>query len=341
MRDLVETLCSPACAGRRPGTREGTAARAEVVAAFRAAGLAPVEQEVPGCHGANVIATVRGDVDRWVLVGAHFDHLGKLGGEVFWGADDNAAAVAILVDVGRSLARRAPAGRGVILASFDGEEPPYFLTGGMGSERFAREPPVPLETIDMMVCMDLVGHAFGPPEVPDDVRASLFALGAERSVGTLEHLERIVSAEPGVVLRPVDAETVPPLSDYAAFWQRRRPFLFLTGGRARYYHTPADTPDKLDYPKMAATARWLERFVRETCARDEAPIAFLDAGSDAPTLRSLVSMTRALEPVSDAARLGREMAEELLAACDERGRLPKLRRSEVGMLVRLLEEKLA
>jgi hypothetical protein len=58
MRDLVETLCSPACAGRRPGTREGKAARGEVVAAFRAAGLAPVEQEVPGCRGANVIASV-------------------------------------------------------------------------------------------------------------------------------------------------------------------------------------------------------------------------------------------------------------------------------------------
>jgi Zn-dependent M28 family amino/carboxypeptidase len=280
-------------------------------------------------------------VDRWVLVGAHFDHLGKIGSDVFWGADDNAAAVAILVEVGRSLARRAPAGRGVILASFDGEEPPYFLTGGMGSERFAREPPVPLETIDMMVCMDLVGHAFGPPELPDEVRGSLFALGAERSAGTLDHLERLARAEPGVVLRPVDAETVPPLSDYAAFWQRRRPFLFLTGGRARYYHTPSDTPDLLDYAKMTATARWLERFVRETCARDEAPIVFSDSGrSEAPTLRTIVSITRALAPVSEEAKLGLEMAEELLAACDDRGRLPKARRNEVAMLLLLLEEKL-
>jgi hypothetical protein len=115
-------------------------------------------------------------------------------------------------------------------------------------------------------------------------------------------------------------------------------FLFLTGGRARC-HTP---PDKLDYPKMAATARWLERFVRETCARDEAPIVFSDSGrGEAPTLRSLVSILRALEPVSDEAKLGLEMAEELLAACDDRGRLAKARRNEVGMLLLLLEEKLA
>lgn len=342
VRTLVETLCSPACAGRKPGTREGASARAEVVSAFRAAGLAPVEQAVPGCRGANVIAKIPGDIDRWVLVGAHFDHLGKAGGEVYWGADDNAAAVAILVEVGRGLARRPPTGRGVILASFDGEEPPHFLTGGMGSEHFARNPTVPLDRIDLMVCMDLVGHAFGGDALPEDVRASIFALGAERSAGTAEHVERIARIEPGVILRPADAEIVPPLSDYDAFWQRRRPFLFLTAGRWRHYHTPADTPEKLDYAKMAATARWLERFVRETCERPEGPIPFLDNGrSEALTLRSLVDITTSLAAVSPEAKLGREYAEELLAACDGNGRLPRARRDEVPGLVEMLEGRLA
>ena len=48
---------------------------------------------------ANVLATIPGDVDRWIVVGAHHDHLGKAGASVYHGADDNAAAVAILVDV--------------------------------------------------------------------------------------------------------------------------------------------------------------------------------------------------------------------------------------------------
>src|SRR5262245_60124871 len=115
MRDLVDVLCSPRCAGRKPGTPEGAAAREEVVRALRAAGLDPFEQEVRRCRGANVLAHVPGDVDRWVLVGAHFDHLGRSGRDVFWGADDNAAAVAILVEVARDLAARRPAGRGVIV----------------------------------------------------------------------------------------------------------------------------------------------------------------------------------------------------------------------------------
>ena len=79
MRQLIESLCSPECDGRRPGTPGGEAARRIVVEAFREAGLDPREQPVPGCGGANVLATIRGDSERYVLVGAHFDHLGSYG----------------------------------------------------------------------------------------------------------------------------------------------------------------------------------------------------------------------------------------------------------------------
>src|SRR5689334_11485412 len=151
MRVLVDDLCSDRCAGRAPGTAGGIAARAIVREALRAAGLDPHDQEVPACRGANVLATVRGDVDRWILVGAHYDHLGSEGGRIFRGADDNAAAIAILVEVATSLAKQKPAGRGVIVAAFDAEEPPWFMSEGMGSKHFARHPIVPLERIDMAV----------------------------------------------------------------------------------------------------------------------------------------------------------------------------------------------
>ena len=192
-----------------------------------------------------------------------------------------------------------------------------------------------------MICMDLVGHAFGADGMPDDVRTSLFALGAERSAGTANHVARLSRAEPGLVVRPMDAEIIPPLSDYDPFWRRHRPFVFLTAGRWRHYHTPTDTPEKLDYAKMAATARWLERFVRETCARPEAPFAFQNGRSDALTLRSLIDVTTALSAVSDEAEHGRAYAEGLLASCDAKGRLPKGREGEVAMLVEMLESRLS
>jgi Zn-dependent M28 family amino/carboxypeptidase len=340
VKQLVTALCSDACAGRAPGTPGGRLARRHVVDALRAAGLDPFEQPIPRHGGANVLAALPGATDRWVIVGAHYDHLGASGGEVFRGADDNAAAVAILVEVAARLAASRPDGRGVLIAAFDAEEPPWFLGESMGSEHFARHPTVPLDRVDQFVCMDLVGHALGPAPLPGEVRDSLFALGAERGTGTGALIDGIARAEPGVIVRRADAEIIPPLSDHAPFWDRRIPFLLLTAGRSRVYHTPEDRPELLAWDKMAATARWLERFVRRSCERDDA-IEFADRRDDASTLRSLVELTAALAPVAPQAALGQAMARSLLDACDERGRVPDARVGEIQRLVSMLESGLA
>jgi Zn-dependent M28 family amino/carboxypeptidase len=334
MRQLIEDLCSPLCAGRKPGTPGGLAARRLVRDALRSVGLDPREQVVAGCGGANVLATIPGDEEGYVLVGAHFDHLGTTGRDVFWGADDNAAAVAVLVEVARALARERE-GRGVIIAAFDGEEPPHFMSGAMGSREFVRTNRLP---IDFMVCMDLVGHRFGSALVPDEVGGSLFALGAERSAGTYELVMSLKRSEPGVIVRPADAEIIPPLSDYEAFWAQRIPFLFLSAGRSRVYHTPEDTPDKLDYDKIAATARWLTRFVRATRVRDRP--AFRDAALDHATLDELREVIAALTPLSTDASRALHHVNALQAACDRAGNLPASRRHELGLLIAALEQRL-
>ena len=335
----MDALCSDECAGRAPGTRGGMAARRIVMDAFREAGLTPVEQKI--AVGANVLATVPGTTDRWVMVAAHYDHLGQDGPDIFRGADDNAAAVAILVEVARALAREKLK-RGVIFAAFDAEEPPHFLQNTMGSQEWVRRPSVPLDRVDLMVCMDLVGHAFGPPGTPEDVRQTLFALGAERSAGTSAHVDALSRAVPGVVVRRADAEIIPPLSDYEAFWQKEIPFLFLSCAHGRHYHTPQDTPAWLDWAKMDATARWLERFVRETCARQEPRIAWSPgARDDASSLRTLIEIGRSLADVLPPAIEGVAVASALLAACDRNGRLPESRRPQLQMLARMLEEGLA
>jgi Zn-dependent M28 family amino/carboxypeptidase len=337
----VDILCSAECAGRRPGTAGGRAARAAVVAALRDAGLDPAEQPLPAIGGANVVATIPGASPRWVLVGAHYDHLGEEGGRVYRGADDNAAAVAILVEVARRLHASPPAGRGVILASFDAEEPPHFLSGTMGSRYFVANAPVPVEAIDLMVCMDLVGHRIGGPELPAEVGSSLFVLGAERSRGTAERVDALARAEPGVVARRIDADAIPPLSDYEPFWRRRMPFVFLTAGRSRVYHTPEDTPDKLDWEKMAATARWLERLVRDACAREpDRPLAWQDARDDASTLETLAAVTGALAGANRQAQMAQAYASQLLAACDGRV-LPEGRREDMLTLLAMIEQALA
>lgn len=350
MRDLVEELCSDRCAGRAAGSEGGRIARGLVIDALRASGLDPAEQAIPSIGGANVLATIPGDLDRYVLVAAHYDHLGgdaKVG-RFYPGADDNAAAVAILAVVAKAIAEAKPEGRGVLFAAFDAEEPPWFLTGEMGSAFFAKHAReavgFDLDRIDTMVCMDLVGHALGPDGIPlpDDVRRSVFALGAERSAGTSAIVDGLARAEPGVVVRRADAEIVPPLSDYDAFWKRGVPFLFLTSGRSARYHTPADTPEHVDYDKVRATARWLERFVRASCARGEERVVFERGGrDDASSLQSFSEIVAPLAAFSDQARQGADRARVLLAKCDASGRLPHALADEPSRLLMALEGALA
>jgi len=345
MKRLVEDLCAPECAGRGPGTPGGIRARGLVRDALRRAGVDPVEQPIAVKGAANLVATIPGDVDRWVLVGAHVDHLGGTAKLFYPGADDNAAAVAILVEIARSLARTRPAGRGVVLAVFDAEEQPHFLNGSMGSAYYAKHAAAigpAIEKIDFMLCMDLVGHSLGPEGIPDSVRSTLFALGAERSAGTSAIVEELAISEPGLVVRPADAEIIPPLSDYDAFWRRNIPFLFLTSGRSAQYHTPEDTPDRLDWAKMARTARWLERFVRRTCARSEDRIVWCpDGRDDRMTLRSFRDLVAPLALVSPLAAGALARAKELLDACDAKGRLPAGLAEAPGELVLGLERALA
>ncbi len=113
--------------------------------------------------------------------------------------------------------------------------------------------------------------------------------------------------------------------------------MFLTCGRSRHYHTPDDTPEKLDYAKMAALARWLERWTRETCARPEPRVIFENRRDDASTVRTLIAVLRSLEPLVPQAASGREMAEALLAKCDAHGRLGGADRADVSELMRRLE----
>ena len=341
LRQTVEALCSDECAGRAAGTAGGRAARSVVSSALTAAGCPPSEQPVPGCGGMNLLSQVAGTGERFVLVGAHYDHLGRHGPDTFHGADDNAAAVAILVELGRALAARPPEGRSVVLAAFDGEEPPHFHTAAMGSVHFVAHPTVPLDQLDLMVCMDLVGHALGPDGAPPQVRQSLFALGAERSEGTSALVDRLSGLEPGVVVRRADAEVIAPLSDHWAFWQRQVPFLFLTCGRWQHYHQPTDTPEKLDWEKMAATVRWLERLVRETCARPVGAVRFTEVHDDASTLGTLRAVLEPLLSLNPAAELGLEAIAALEARLDSKGRLSPAEHTQTQSLVESIEAALA
>jgi peptidase M28-like protein len=348
LRRWVEAMCAPACAGREAGSPGGAAARAVIVEALRGLGLDPRLQAVPGPEGANVIARAPGrqrpDLARsrspWhgsgaVLVGAHYDHLGVIGGDTYWGADDNAAAVAMLLELARALSV-APADADVLLVAFDAEEPPHFMSGTMGSMAFALAPPVPLAEIRLAVILDLVGHAVGPEHAPAEVRDTVFALGAEKSQGTPERVARAAAAWAGSLeVRPLGIDLIPPLSDYEAFRRAGVPFLFLTAGRWRHYHQPSDTPDKLDYRKMGALLGFVEALVRDAATAPRP--TYDDAARDgATTVATMLGMARLLH-----AELPTMLLEQIAARTPPGGPLARGDFGTVLEIMALLEQGLA
>jgi hypothetical protein len=157
-------------------------------------------------------------------------------------ADDNTAAVAVVLEAAARLAAE-PLGRDVIIAFFDGEEPPFFLTMEMGSMRFVEE--VMLEVPELAVVLDLVGHGVELP-VPGADPDMIFVAGAETSASLPPCL-----AELSLPTVAVNSTTVGDFSDYAAFRVAGVPFLFWSCGEWPAYHTVHDLPDGVRLDKCA------------------------------------------------------------------------------------------
>jgi hypothetical protein len=252
----VATLC--AGRDRQVGSPGHTAARTHLLARFREIGLAPyagsgfeLAYEVRGTRFVNVVGVVAGrDADvRPVLLGAHYDSVRGTPG-----ADDNAAAIAIALEVAVRLARH-PAARPVVIAHFDAEEPPFFHSTAMGSTRFVADQMD--GGVHVAIVLDLVGHAIGVPGLEDVIGV----MGSESH----EALARAVDAHAASFLPVVTLANrfMPDMSDHHAFRLAGAPYLFLTCGQWRHYHRSTDTPDVLDYGKMARVADLLEALVRD------------------------------------------------------------------------------
>ena len=232
-----------------------------------------------GGHG----VTARGhDATAPVLIAAHYDTV-----ENTPGADDNAAAIAIALEVAARL-RAHPAARPVVIAQFDAEEPPHFHRPAMGSTHFhdhqARSP------IHAAIVLDLVGHALPLPGIEDVV----FVTGMESDPA----LERtIASLPPRGGLRLVTAlnRYVGDMSDHHTFRLGQVPYLFLSCGRWEHYHAPSDTPERLDWRKTAAVADLVEALARDVAERSlSGPWEGYDTTpTDLATMRAALGSLRA------------------------------------------------
>ncbi len=252
IRRDVEFLAGPELKGRKTRTRGARLARRFLSRRFEALGLEAWgeagEFEQDFVAGENVVGVLRGSdvsvADEYVLVVAHFDHLGKAGWAGYHaGAADNAAGVAVLLEMAERLARgEERLRRTVVLAAFDGEE-----TGLLGAFAFTCREDFDSGKLAGVVNFDILGR-----KVLDVSENVLLALGTESFPELRADVLR-AGGEAGVEVLPLGRDFALGRSDHAAFETYGIPWVFFTTGPFADYHEVTDTPEKLDHGLLART----------------------------------------------------------------------------------------
>ncbi len=263
--------------GRAVGTAGHEEARRHIIGRLQALSLEPylpqgfeAEYRYGNQDFCNLLAVLPG-VDRSaapLLLGAHYDAV-----EGSPGADDNAAAVAVLLEVACRL-KRGQLPRSVIFAFFDAEEAPHFLGPSMGSRRFYEDQR--LGDIHAAVIMDLVGHDVPLLGLEDLV----FVMGMESDEGLGEVIQSC-PVDLGIRIMPTLNRYVGDMSDHHIFRVNEVPYLFLSCATWEHYHQYTDTIEKLNYQKAETIARYLAQLTAQISSR---PLAGEFEGYDSTSI---------------------------------------------------------
>jgi hypothetical protein len=273
----VVTLADDMFEGRSVGSRGGRAAGQYIVGKLQRSTLTPAGVDgdyYQPCErgGRNVLAVWPGSDpllrDEYIVVGAHYDHVGDgrqghaLGaiGRIYNGADDNASGVAELLEFIEALSdHTVPTRRSILFAFWDGEE-----QGLLGSKDWVAGPTVPLRSVRLAINIDMVGRLRG---------GRLEVLGTRTGYG----LRRLVS---GAVADPLWLNFSWELaanSDHWPFVERQVPIVMIHTGLHDDYHRPSDDVDKINQQGMQQVGRYLLATIIAAADADELP-AYRPAG---------------------------------------------------------------
>jgi hypothetical protein len=187
----------------------------------------------------NVLAYLPGQTEEYVIVGAHYDHLGRGDshslapeqiGKIHPGADDNASGTAGVLELARQFApMKGKLHRGILFASFAGEE-----LGLLGSAAWVKEPTRPLEKAVAMLNMDMIGR----------IQDEKIYIGG---VGTGSTFQNILDhAQNNENLKIEYSAGGFSSSDHTSFATKHIPVLFFFSGLHSDYHKPSDTWEKIN-----------------------------------------------------------------------------------------------
>lgn len=239
----VQILSADDMEGRKIGTKGGEKAREYVAKRFAESGIKAFQSNfvVPFdsknrdgsiLKGANVVGYIEGKKykDKYIVVSAHYDHVGIQKGEIYNGADDDASGTSALFALAAYFAKNKPA-HTIIFAAFDGEE-----SGLRGASAFVETPPVAKEKIALNINMDMVAH--------NDKR-ELYAAGTFPYPQLKPTLDKVAKSAKIKLLLGHDRPELKEndwtnQSDHFAFHQVKIPFVYFGVEDHKDYHKPTD-----------------------------------------------------------------------------------------------------
>ena len=264
IRRHQEFLGSPDLEGRGPGTEGSRKASDYIAARLKEWGFTPAGTDggwfQPFGEGRRNVAALRpGRSDEYVVVGAHYDHLGKKGNTVFPGADDNASGSSTVLDVAEGVGR-ASLSRSVLFLWFDAEENRL-----EGSRWWTDHPTLPMEKCFAMVNVDMIGR---------NDTAKVYC-GVQKDKTKAPVYPRLAAA-----LKEVEAAYGPPFdwtefdpyiqrSDHWPFMQKGVPALFFTGGMHADYHKEGDRLEKINFDKEERVGKIVASLLESLANRSE------------------------------------------------------------------------
>ncbi|MBQ5864090.1 MAG: M20/M25/M40 family metallo-hydrolase [Bacteroidales bacterium] len=292
-REIVEYLASDALQGRLGGTKGDTLASDFIYAQMKKLGLNPVKQEFTVKRGNvvtfNVYGKVEGSTGKYIVIGAHYDHLGLGGKEigsrrpdtvaVHNGADDNASGIAGVLHLAIHYAKEKNLEHGFVFVAFGAEE-----RGIVGSKHFAEN--IDPKKVVAMVNFDMIGN----------LRNNAITLGG---TGTAKEMDDIIywaEKENWNALKITRSAQGHGPSDHTSFYAKNIPVFYITTGATEDYHTPDDDSYKIKFGGIDSVANFVKCLVNQIQKYPQG-LTFTETGSpEASPMRGGFKVSLGLMP---------------------------------------------
>lgn len=272
LRKHVDCLASPELKGREFGSEECKLAALYVKKHFEEYNIAAPDkyhdylQTLPW-GGQNVLGILRGSdpelANECVTIDAHQDHMG----DSFLGASDNAAGVAILLELARVFAESSEkTRRSILFACFDGEEQVLNVDGKkqlmQGATYYVKNPVFDLKKTCALLTLDTLGRNFLSNNL-------LFVLGLERSLFLQSVIGDCVTNSRKIMFNTDLLTGV--MGNYIPFVEKKIPGLFISNGTHQDYHGKGDTAEKISYDLLSDDSMFMIDLVSKIANAENKP----------------------------------------------------------------------